>query len=63
MNSHLRGGGSKILEKCEDHYIKSHKKCEDGGGVGNCQKRCEIIFERPLNYQVGKKSDPRSMTS
>ena len=26
-----RGGGSKILEKCEDHYIKSHQKCEDGG--------------------------------
>ena len=26
-----RQGGSRILEKCEDHYIKSHKKCEDGG--------------------------------
>ena len=26
-----QGGGSKILKKCEDHYIKSHKKCEDGG--------------------------------
>ena len=25
------GGGFNILEKCEDHYIKSHKKCEDGG--------------------------------
>ena len=32
MISPLGGGGSKILEKCEDHYIKSHKKCEDGGG-------------------------------
>ena len=25
------GGGSKIPEKCEDHYIKSHKKCEEEG--------------------------------
>ena len=26
-----QGGGSKFLEKCEDHYIKSHKKYEEGG--------------------------------
>ena len=32
MISRRGEGGSKILEKCEDHYIKSHKKCEDGGG-------------------------------
>ena len=25
------GGESKILEKCEDYYIKIHKKCEEGG--------------------------------
>ena len=43
------GGGSKILEKCEDHYIKSHKKCEDGGGLS---KKCEIIFEWPLRWLV-----------
>ena len=37
----------KILEMCEDHYMKSHKKCEDGG-VEILNKRCEIIFEQPL---------------
>ena len=34
-----REGGSKILKKCEDHYIKSHEKCEDGGGAENRQKK------------------------
>ena len=28
-----KGGGWKIIEKCEDHYIKSHKQCKDGGGL------------------------------
>ena len=35
-----RGGrGSIILEKYEDHYIKSHKKCEDGGGGWKFSKK------------------------
>ncbi len=47
MISRRRGGGNFFFEKCEDHYIKSHKKCEDGG-IENCQKRCKIMFEWPL---------------
>ena len=51
MISRLKGevGGMTIVKRCEDLYIKSHKKCEDGGGgVKICQKGCDIIFERPL---------------
>ena len=50
MISHGGGrGGLKILEKFEDHYIKSHLKCEDGGGgVKIVKKTCEIKFEWPL---------------
>ena len=40
--SHTWGGwgGSKILEKFEDHYIKSHKKCEDRECGCKLSKKC-----------------------
>ena len=39
--------GQKFSKKWEEHYIKSHKKCEDWGG-GAFKKGCEIIFEWDL---------------
>ena len=52
-----RREGGDILEKCENHYIKSYKKCEERGGVKMVQERCEIILEWLLiwvtfNYQL-----------
>ena len=39
------GKGSKIL-MCENHYIKSHKKCEDEG-VGHCLKGVRSYLNGP----------------
>ena len=42
-----------FFEKCEDHYIKSHKKCEEGGLLKIVNKKMrEITFEWPFSKQT-----------
>ncbi len=44
-----REGGSNILEKCEDHCIKRHKKNEDGGGLKIIKKGVRSYLNGPLS--------------